>query len=58
MRAYAHADRLLVKRGDAVTSGQVIAKVGATGSVDGPEVDFELFQGAKSIDPMPQMQAQ
>lgn len=54
--AYAHADQILVKRGDQVTRGQVIAKAGATGSVDQPQVHFELRQGAKPIDPAPHME--
>ena len=54
--AYAHADQILVKRGDTVTRGQVIAKAGATGSVDQPQVHFELRQGSKPIDPAPHME--
>ena len=54
--AYAHADQILVKRGDSVTRGQVIAKAGATGSVDQPQVHFELRQGSKPIDPAPHME--
>ena len=53
--AYAHADQILVKRGDAITRGQVIAKAGTTGSVDQPQVHFELRQGSKPIDPAPHM---
>lgn len=51
--AYAHADQLLVKRGDSVARGQVIAKSGQTGSVDRPMLHFELREGAKPVDPMP-----
>lgn len=54
--AYAHADQLLVKRGDAVTRGQVIAKAGSSGSVDQPQVHFELRQGSKPVDPAPHME--
>ncbi len=54
--AYAHADRILVKRGDSVTRGQVIAKAGTTGSVDQPQVHFELRQGSKPVDPAPHME--
>ena len=43
--AYAHNDELMVKRGDKVQRGQVIAKAGRTGSVDQPQVHFELRQG-------------
>ncbi|MGF1650541.1 MAG: peptidoglycan DD-metalloendopeptidase family protein [Hyphomicrobiaceae bacterium] len=51
--AYAHADQLLVKRGDEVRRGQVIAKAGSTGSVTRPTLHFELRDGAKPVDPLP-----
>ena len=49
--AYAHADSLLVARGDIVTRGQVIAKVGQTGGVDKPQLHFEVRRGTKAVDP-------
>lgn len=49
--AYAHADKLLVKRGDNVRRGQTIATAGKTGAVDRPMVHFELREGAKPVDP-------
>ena len=51
--AYAHADELLVKRGDKVRRGDVIAKAGNTGQVDQPQLHFELRQGSKPVDPLP-----
>ena len=54
--AYAHNDELLVKRGDKVTRGQVIGKAGKTGTVDQPQVHFELRQGSKPVDPTPYME--
>ena len=54
--AYAHNDQLLVKRGDKVQRGQVIAKAGRTGSVDQPQLHFELRQGSKPVDPVPFME--
>jgi murein DD-endopeptidase MepM/ murein hydrolase activator NlpD len=54
--AYAHADQILVKRDDVVRRGQVIAKAGKTGTVDQPQLHFELRQGAKPVDPMPHME--
>ena len=51
--AYAHNDQLNVKRGDKVQRGQVIATAGRTGSVDQPQVHFELRQGSKPVDPVP-----
>jgi murein DD-endopeptidase MepM/ murein hydrolase activator NlpD len=53
--AYAHADRLLVNKDDEVRRGQVIAKAGRTGSVDQPQVHFELRQGSRPIDPTPHL---
>jgi murein DD-endopeptidase MepM/ murein hydrolase activator NlpD len=49
--AYAHCDELLVKRGDKVNRGQVIAKVGATGGVGEPQLHFELRRGKRAVDP-------
>jgi len=54
--AYAHADRILVKRDDVVRRGQVIAKAGKTGTVDQPQLHFELRQGSKPVDPLAHME--
>lgn len=54
--AYAHAEQMLVKRGDKVRRGQVIAKAGKSGTVDQPQVHFELRQGSKPVDPTPFME--
>ena len=51
--AYAHAKELLVKRGDQIKRGQVIAKSGQTGNVDAPQLHFEIRKGPAPIDPMP-----
>lgn len=53
--AYAHNELLLVKRGDTVTRGQVIAKAGKTGDVKKPTVHFELRQGSRPVDPVPHL---
>ena len=49
--AYAHADRLLVQRGDVVTKGQVIAYAGHTGDVSTPQLHFEIRKGTTPVDP-------
>ncbi|MDE0779870.1 MAG: LysM peptidoglycan-binding domain-containing M23 family metallopeptidase [Alphaproteobacteria bacterium] len=49
--AYAHTDTLLVSRGDTVTRGQVIGKVGTTGGVDTPQLHFEVRQGTRAVNP-------
>ena len=50
--AYAHGERLLVKRGDRVRKGDVIARVGATGRVQRPQLHFELRRGTDAVDPL------
>jgi murein DD-endopeptidase MepM/ murein hydrolase activator NlpD len=49
--AYAHASDILVKRGEAVKRGQVIAHSGQTGSVTSPQLHFEIRKGATPVDP-------
>jgi murein DD-endopeptidase MepM/ murein hydrolase activator NlpD len=49
--AYANNEELLVKRGDKVRRGQIIAKAGATGAVSQPQVHFELRKGSRPVDP-------
>ena len=50
--AYAHNDAMLVKKGDHVHKGQVIAKVGKTGTATEPQLHFEIRQNLKAIDPV------
>jgi len=49
--AYAHASELMVKRGDSVKRGQVIAKSGQTGNVTSPQLHFEIRKGSAPVDP-------
>ncbi len=49
--AYAHASEILVKRGEAVKRGQVIAKSGQTGNVTSPQLHFEIRKGSTPVDP-------
>ncbi len=56
--AYAHNSELLVKRGDAVRRGDVIARAGQTGSVTTPQLHFEVRQGATAVDPMKYLSSQ
>jgi murein DD-endopeptidase MepM/ murein hydrolase activator NlpD/predicted small lipoprotein YifL len=49
--AYAHNEDLLVKRGQRVTRGQKIATVGQSGSVDRPQLHFEIRKGRRPQDP-------
>jgi murein DD-endopeptidase MepM/ murein hydrolase activator NlpD len=50
--AYAHAKQLLVKGGDEIKRGQVIAKSGRTGDVDTPQLHFEIRKASEPVDPM------
>jgi murein DD-endopeptidase MepM/ murein hydrolase activator NlpD len=49
--AYAHAKKLLVKEGQAVAQGDVIAQVGDTGSVNSPQLFFQVRKGKTPLDP-------
>ena len=49
--AYAHNDAMLVRKGDRVRQGQVIAKVGQTGDVTSPQLHFEIRRELKAVDP-------
>ena len=49
--AYAHADRLLVARGDFVAKGQVIGYAGQTGDVTSPQLHFEIRHDTQPVNP-------
>jgi biotin carboxyl carrier protein len=51
MTRYAHAKVLLVKKGDLVRRGQMIARVGSTGLSTGPHLHFEVRLHDKPLDP-------
>ncbi len=48
---YAHNDELLVKAGDGVIAGQVIARMGETGRASSPHVHFEVLFRGEAINP-------
>ncbi|MFC1537137.1 LysM peptidoglycan-binding domain-containing M23 family metallopeptidase [Pseudomonadota bacterium] len=50
--AYAHNQRNLVRKGDRVKAGSVIARVGKTGRASGPHLHFEVRRGSTPVDPL------
>ena len=55
--AYAHADKLIVNRGDTVTKGQVIGYAGNTGDVSSPQLHFEIRHDTRPVNPRPLLMA-
>jgi septal ring factor EnvC (AmiA/AmiB activator) len=51
LSVYAHASVLLVEKGAEVVRGEVVAKVGDTGSLKGPYLYFEIRKDGKPEDP-------
>ncbi len=48
---YGHNRRNLVKEGDSVKAGDVIAEVGSTGLSTGPHLHLEVLEAGKPVDP-------
>jgi murein DD-endopeptidase MepM/ murein hydrolase activator NlpD len=48
---YADNSELLVKQGDSVRRGQIIAKSGQSGDAPAPRLHFELRKDGEAIDP-------
>jgi murein DD-endopeptidase MepM/ murein hydrolase activator NlpD len=49
--AYAHADSVIVERGQHVRRGEVIGFAGTSGDVDTPQLHFEIRQGTTPLNP-------
>lgn len=54
---YAHASEILVREGQAVAAGQLIARVGTTGRVTGSHLHFEVRVDGSPVDPLPLLEA-
>ncbi len=51
MTTYGHLAKIKVKKGDIVSEGQVIGKMGRTGRVDGAHLHYEISVNGKSKNP-------
>jgi septal ring factor EnvC (AmiA/AmiB activator) len=52
MTVYAHASERLVSQGSEVVGGQIVARGGDSGSLDGPKLYFEIWRDGKPEDPL------
>ena len=50
---YAHNTKNLVRAGQTVKRGQVVAYAGSTGTSTGPHVHYEVWKKGQSVNPMP-----
>ena len=48
---YAHISKILVKEGQLIKKGQIIAKVGETGNATGPHLHLQISIDGNTIDP-------
>lgn len=48
---YAHMSRILVKKGQKVSIGQIVGKVGSTGRSTGPHLHYEVRRSDKATNP-------
>jgi murein DD-endopeptidase MepM/ murein hydrolase activator NlpD len=48
---YAHASRIEVRVGQTVSRGEIIGRVGSTGTATGPHVHYEVWRQGRRVDP-------
>lgn len=51
MTAYGHLDQIGVKKGQTITKGDIIGKIGSSGNVASPQLHFEIRRGTKALNP-------
>ena len=49
--AFFHLDTVVVRKGDVVTPGKIIARVGATGLATGPHLHYGIYVHGKDVNP-------
>lgn len=49
---YAHNKKNLVRAGECVKAGEIIAEVGSSGDATGPHLHFEIRKNGKPVDPL------
>lgn len=54
--AYAHNEKILVKKGQKIAKGEKISTVGTTGGVSVPQLHFEIRRGKKPVNPQSYLQ--
>src|SRR3546814_3127987 len=50
---YNHLSRIEVKKGDGVSAGSILGRLGTTGQSTGPHLHLEVRVNGKDVDPMP-----
>ncbi len=58
MTAYGHLDSVVATKGMTINRGQTIGTVGQTGSVDAPQLHFEIRRGTEALNPEPYLARQ
>lgn len=52
MTAYAHMEKIQVRKGQTVSRGDTVGAVGSTGSVDESQLHFEVRRGSDALNPL------
>jgi murein DD-endopeptidase MepM/ murein hydrolase activator NlpD len=49
---YSHLSKVMVKKGDQITKGQIIGTLGTSGNVTGPNLHYEIYQNDELKNPL------